>query len=236
MMMINEHLVVLYRNLIMNWKQYEDTKYKDCSITGDKIIIDNSEEYYEMISYISNTVSRIRSELEDIWLIADGHFNSVTEIYIYTPLWEIYKHPVKRRMTLKQIEHLVKTLNNLLSSIYTFKANIDLHMTLNMLVNKSKGYKTFAHTDIGDMIAKKHFASFGNGGFGPVGKATSSSLSPHTEVLIENVQRTLEDMKYGILKPEESEEEKNYKGNKDKIKHKEHFYKYLNNNGMSVRK
>ena len=57
-----------------------------------------------------------------------------------------------------------------------------------------------------------------------------------TEVLIENVKRTLEDMKYRILKPEESEEEKNYKGNKDKIKHKEHFYKYLNQNGMSIRR
>ena len=33
-----------------------------------------------------------------------------------------------------------------------------------------------------------------------------------------------------------NEEEKNYKGNKDKIKHKEHFYKYLNNNGISIRK
>ena len=39
-----------------------------------------------------------------------------------------------------------------------------------------------------------------------------------TEVLIENVKRTLEDMKYGILKPEESEEEKNYKGKVIKIK------------------
>ena len=83
---------------------------------------------------------------------------------------------------------------------------------------------------------KKHFASFGNGGFGPVGKAAPSSLSPNTEVLIENVKRTLEDIKYGILKPEESEEEKNYKGNKDKINSRVHFYNYLNKLGISVKR
>ena len=227
-MTIDNNLVELFNKLIYAWKSYEDTEYKNCSITGDKIIIDDSEEYFILVTHISQMVLTIRSELEDVWLLADLHFNSVTKRHIYTPLWEVYKHPIKRRMTLKQIEHLIKTLNNLLSAIYTFKANIDLHTTLNMLVNKSKGYKTLAHTDTGDMVLKKHFASFGNGGFGPVGKATSSSLSPHTEVLIENVKRTLEDIKYGILKPEESEEEKNYKGNKDKIKHKEYFYKYLN--------
>lgn len=140
MMMTNEHLVGLYNALLMNWKMYGETEYKNCSITGDKIVIDNSEEYFELIDYIRNTVTRIRSELEDIWLIADDHFNSVTKRHIYTPLYEVYKHPIKRSITLKQIEHLIKTLNNLLSAIYTFKANIDLHTTLNMLVNKSKGY------------------------------------------------------------------------------------------------
>lgn len=236
MMMINEHLVVLYNTLLINWKMYEETEYQDCSITGDKIVIDTSEEYFELIDYIRNTVTYIRSELEDIWLIADGHFNSVTKIHIYTPLCEVYKHPIKRRMTLKQIEHLIKTLNNLLSAIYTFKANIDLHTTLNMLVNKSKGYKILAHTDIGDMVLKKHFVPFGNGGFGPVALPTSSSFSPNTEALIDNVKETLENIQYRIRKPEESEEEKNYKGNKDKIKHKEHFYKYLNRQGMSIKK
>ena len=44
-MMINEHLVGLYNVLIMTWKQYEKTEYQDCSITGDKIVIDDKVEY-----------------------------------------------------------------------------------------------------------------------------------------------------------------------------------------------
>jgi hypothetical protein len=135
----------------------------------------------------------------------------------------------------------------------SLKSNLDLDDITKMLVNKSRGYRTFAETDLGTIIAKKYLLTpptdFGNGGFGPVGKALpqgsltylfsgskSSELSPHAEALIDNVKETLENIQYGILKPEESEEEKNYKGNKDKIKHKEHFYKFLNRQGMSIRK
>ena len=116
-MTIDNNLVELFNKLIYAWKSYEDTEYKNCSITGDKIIIDDSEEYFILVTHISQMVLTIRSELEDVWLLADLHFNSVTKRHIYEPLWEIYKHPITYRMTLKQIEHLIKTLNKLLSDI-----------------------------------------------------------------------------------------------------------------------
>jgi hypothetical protein len=252
-MTVNRNLIELFNGLIYDWKAYEETEYKSHHETGDKIFIDGSDEDRELKEYIRRTVLLIRTELEDIFLISDSHFNSVVTKHIYNPLWEIYKHPVTYKITFKQCEHLIKTLNSLLKTIYTFKSNLDLDDITKMLVNKSRGYRTFAETDLGTIIAKKYLLTpptdFGNGGFGPVGKALpqgsltylfsgskSSELSPHAEALIDNVKETLENIQYGILKPEESEEEKNYKGNKDKIKHKEHFYKFLNRQGMSIRK
>ena len=66
-------------------------------------------------------------------------------------------------------------------------------------------------------------------------KGSNKELSPHTEALIDNIKETLENIQYGIKQPEQSEEVKNFKGNKDVIKNKEHFKGYFNKLGMSIR-
>lgn len=248
-MTIDKNLIELYNALMYAWKEYEvigQAEYND-----DKIIIANSEEHILLIGYISKMTLVIRAELDNIFLIADSNFVSVIHNHIYKPLWEVYKNPITHDMTFKQCEHLVKTLNKILTAIYNYKSKIDLYELVSMLSIKSKGYRSFAEMDLGTIIAKKHIMTpptdFGNGGFGPVGKASPNSLScafsdskspelsPHTEVLIENIKRTLENTEYGILKPGESEEEKNYKGNKDIIKNKDHFKGYFKKIGISVR-
>ena len=158
---------------------------------------------------------------------------------------------------LTETEYKNKVYKNIYEVTYEISVNkrilgyLDLYDIVSALILRAEGYRNFAETDIGTIIAKKHMlspsVSFGNGGFGPVGKVLPNSLthnivkgsnkelSPHTEALIDNIKETLENIQYGIKQPEQSEEVKNFKGNKDVIKNKEHFKGYFNKLGMSIR-
>ena len=58
-MSVNINLKDLFNGLIYNWKAYEETEYMSHQISGDKIIIANSEEHVLLIGYIITRLNQL---------------------------------------------------------------------------------------------------------------------------------------------------------------------------------